>query len=68
MWWLLLIAVSDLEAQAHSVYATEQQCIQQIDNSLDRCIAVELSVIELPSVPDVAVTVLPSVAEMGPRE
>jgi len=65
MWWLLLIAVSDLEARAHSVYATQEQCEQQIDNSLDRCIAVELSVIELPEIPSIETSVLP---EMGSAE
>ena len=59
MWWLLLIATSDLEYAAHSVHTTQQECELQINNGLDRCIAVELKMIELPDVPDVAVTTLP---------
>jgi len=61
MWWLLLIATSDLEYTAHSVHATHEECELQIDNGLDRCIAVELKMIAVPDVPDVAVTTLPPI-------
>ena len=73
MWWILWIAVNDLEYSASSVYSTHEECLAQIDNSLDRCVAVKLNIIELPKDNPIIVSCLPPIAEedlleMGPAE
>ena len=61
MWWLLLVAVSDFEYEATTVYTTEEECVLEIDNSLDRCVAAELKIIELPKDSPITVTELPEI-------
>jgi hypothetical protein len=69
MWWLLLIAVSDFEYEATNVYATQEECVLQIDNSLDVCVAAELKIIKLPETAPITVTpIVEAMPEMGPAE
>ena len=63
MWWLLLIAVSDFEYEAKSVYATQEECALEIDNSLDVCVAAELKIIKLPPQSVIITSELPPVNE-----
>ena len=65
MWWLLLIAVNDLEYRADSVYATQEECVLEIDNSLDMCARVGVYFIDLPEVPSIETTVLPPMGPAG---
>jgi len=64
MWWLLLVWIEGEVYIAHSVHATVEQCAA-LSSVGDRCAQVELRWIDAPQAPEVEVTVLPSVGEMG---
>ena len=52
---------------AHSVHSSVEQCAIHMTVG-DRCVQAEVKMIELSVVPEVEVTVLPSVGEMGSAE
>lgn len=67
MWWLLLVWIEGDVYAADSVHATVEQCAA-LSSVGDRCVQAELKWIELPLAPEVEVTVLPRVGEMGVAE
>jgi len=64
MWWLLLAWIEGEVYIAHSVYATIEQCAAHTSVG-DRCVQAQLKWIDVPQPPEVEVTVLPAVGEMG---
>lgn len=58
MWFLLLVAVSTTEYRADSVYATLEECVASYTTADDVCARVNLSIIELPAVPEIETSVL----------
>lgn len=68
MWFLLLVAVSTTEYSADSVYATLEECWAARTTVNDVCATVALTIIELPSVPEIETSALEDQAqpEMGP--
>ena len=67
MWWLLLVWIEGDVYAAHSVHSSVEQCAIHMTVG-DRCVQAEVKMIELSVVPEVEVTVLPSVGEMGSAE
>ena len=64
MWWLLLVWIEGDVYSADSVHATVEQCAA-VSTVGDRCVQAELTVVDVPQAPEITVTVLPSVGEMG---
>lgn len=52
MWFLLLVAVSTTEYSADSVYASLEECEASYTTENDICARVNLTIIELPAVPE----------------
>ena len=64
MWWLLLAWIEGDIYTAHSVHSSIEQCTAEATVG-DRCVAAELTVIDVPQPPEVTVSVLPAEGEMG---
>ena len=64
MWWLLLVWIEGDQYTAHSVHTSIEQCAA-LSTVGDRCVQAELTVVDVPQAPEITVTVLPSVGEMG---
>lgn len=58
MWFLLLIAISAEEYSAHSVYASLDECVASYTTENDICARVNLTIIELPAVPEIVTSKL----------
>lgn len=58
MWFLLLVALNTNEYSADSVYATLEECESSYTTPNDVCARVNLSIIELPAVPEIVTSVL----------
>ena len=59
MWFLLLTLLEADVYTAHSVYATQQECVDSSRTQQDVCVAVSLNIIRLPADSPITVTELP---------